>query len=72
MGLASARALILRHPALSIGVLEKEKNLGMYVMLLNPNTFEQTLGDGEGQGSLMYCSPWGCKESDMTDRKSVV
>ena len=62
MGLASARALILRHPALSIGVLEKEKNLGMYVMLLNPNTFEQTLGDGEGQGSLMYCSPWGCQE----------
>lgn len=30
MGLASARALILRHPALSIGVLEKEKDLGMY------------------------------------------
>ena len=47
MGLASARALILRHPALSIGVLEKEKNLGMYVMLLNPNTFEQTLAKGE-------------------------
>ena len=55
MGLASARALILRHPALSIGVLEKEKDLGMYVMFLNPNTFEPTLGDGEGQGSLMYC-----------------
>ena len=63
MGLASARALILRHPALSIGVLEKEKDLGMYViMLLNPNTFEQTLGDGEGQGSLTYYSPWDCKE----------
>ena len=23
---------------------------------------------GEGQGSLVYCSPWGCKESDMTER----
>ena len=22
--------------------------------------------DGEGQGSLACCSPWGCKESDMT------
>ena len=22
--------------------------------------FEQTLGDGEGQGSLAWCSPWGC------------
>lgn len=32
MGLASARALILRYPALSIGVLEKEKDLGMYVI----------------------------------------
>ena len=28
--------------------------------------FEQTPGDGEGQGSLSCCSPWGCKESDMT------
>ena len=28
--------------------------------------FEQMLGDGEGQGSLACCSPWGCKDSDMT------
>ena len=27
---------------------------------------EQTLGDGEGQGSLVCCSPWGHKESDTT------
>ena len=26
----------------------------------------QTLGDGRGQGSLVCCSPWGHKESDMT------
>ena len=25
--------------------------------------FEQALEDGEGQGSLVCCSPWGCKES---------
>ena len=24
----------------------------------------QTLGDGEGQGSLECCSPWSCKELD--------
>ena len=24
----------------------------------------QTLGDGEGQGSLVCCSPWGHEESD--------
>ena len=29
--------------------------------------FEQALGDGEGQGSLAWCSLWGCKESDMTE-----
>ena len=28
----------------------------------------QTLGDGEGQGGLASCSPWGCKELDMTGR----
>ena len=33
---------------------------------LNGHEFEQTLGDSEGQGSLACCSPWGCKESDMT------
>ena len=32
----------------------------------NGHEFEQTLGDGEGQGSLACCSPWGCKELDMT------
>ena len=30
--------------------------------------FEQTLGDGEGQGGLVCCSPWGRKESDTTER----
>ena len=34
---------------------------------LNRHVFEQAPGDGEGQGSLGCCSPWGCKESDMTE-----
>ena len=25
------------------------------------------LGIGDGQGGLVYCSPWGRKESDTTD-----
>ena len=33
----------------------------------NEHEFEQTLGDGEGQGSLPCCSPWGRKELDMTE-----
>ena len=28
--------------------------------------FEQTLGDSEGQGSLVCCRSWGHKESDTT------
>ena len=35
---------------------------------LNGREFEQALGDGEGQGSLMCCSLWGRKELDMTER----
>ena len=33
---------------------------------LNGHKFEQALGVGGGQGSLVCCSPWGCKESDTT------
>ena len=29
--------------------------------------FEQTPGVGDGQGCLVCCSPWGCKESDTTE-----
>ena len=28
--------------------------------------FEQISGYSEGQGSMVYCSPWHLKESDMT------
>ena len=34
---------------------------------LNGQEFEQAPGAGDGQGSLAYCSPWGCKESDKTE-----
>ena len=35
------------------------------VSLLNGHEFELVPGDGEGQGSLVCCRPWGCKELDM-------
>ena len=37
---------------------------------LNGHESEQALGDGEGQGSLACCSPWGFKESDTIERLS--
>ena len=35
---------------------------------LNGHEFEQASGDSEGQGSLVCCSPWGHKESDMAEQ----
>ena len=35
---------------------------------LDGHEFEQAPGDGEEQGSLPCCSPWGCKQSDMTEQ----
>ena len=34
----------------------------------NGHEIEQTLGDGEGQGSTVCCSPCGHQESDTTER----
>ena len=31
----------------------------------NGHEFEQTLGDGEGQGGLACCNSWGHRESNM-------
>ena len=34
---------------------------------LNGREFEEAPGDGDGQGGLACCSPWGHKESDTTE-----
>ena len=34
---------------------------------LNGHELEQALGVGDGKGSLACCSPWGSKESYMTE-----
>ena len=33
----------------------------------NGHESEQALGVGDGQGSLVCCSPWDCKESETTE-----
>ena len=35
---------------------------------LDGHESEQALGVGDGQGSLVSCSPWGRKESDTTEQ----
>ena len=49
---------------------QKEKGAAEDEMARWEAAFEQTLGVGDGQGSLVCCSPWGCKESNMTTTSS--
>ena len=34
---------------------------------LDGHELEETPGVGDGQGSLVCCSPWGLKESERTE-----
>ena len=43
----------------------EEEMVGWHLQI-NGHESEQIPGDGEGQGSLACCSPWGSKESDMS------
>ena len=45
---------------------QEEKEMVGWHHRLNGHGFKQTPEDSEEQGSLVCCSPWGCKESDMT------
>ena len=65
--------LIAKDPDAGKDWRQKEKGVtedeivGWYHWLKG-HEFEQTPGDSEGQGNLACCSPWGCKESDTTER----
>ena len=47
--------------------MTEDKMVGWHHQL-NGYEFELAPGDGEEQGSLPCCSPWGCKQSDMTEQ----
>ena len=79
---AEAEAPILWPPDAKSWLIRKDPNIGKdwrqeekgitedemvgWHHRLNRNEFEQAPGDNEGQGSLVCCSPWGCKELDTT------
>ena len=59
-----------------LGKIESRKKKGMtedemvgWYHGLNGHEFERTPGDSERQRSLACCHPWGCKESDITERQ---
>ena len=62
----------LLEKTLMLGKIEekgtKEDEMVGWHHQLNGHEFEQAPGDGDGQGSLARCSPWGCKESNMTEQ----
>ena len=47
--------------------MTEDKMIGWHHKL-NRHGFGWTSGVGDGQGGLVCCSSWGCKESDMTER----
>ena len=47
--------------------MTKEEVVGRHHRF-NGREFLQTLGDNEGQGSLVCCRPWSCKESDTAEQ----
>ena len=65
--------LIRKDPDVGKGWRQEEKEMTEDEMVgwhhrLNGHEFEQAPGVGEGQGSLVCCSPWGLKESDRTEQ----
>ena len=50
--------------------MTKDEMVGWHHQL-NGHEFAQAPGDGEGHVVLVCCSPWGHKESDMTERLSL-
>ena len=47
---------------------EGKKKITRNLSRPNGHEFEQTLGDSEGQGSLVCYSPWGHKEWNRTEQ----
>ena len=66
------RWLIRKHPGARKDWRQEEKRTAVDEMVRwhhwLGHEFEQAPGVGDRQGSLACCSPWGCKESNKTER----
>ena len=84
IGRTDAEAPILWPPDVKTWLIRKDPDAGKdwrqeekgmtedemvgWLHWLNEHKFEQAPGDGEEQGSLACCSPWGGKKLDRTER----
>ena len=64
--------LIRKDPDVGKDLRQKEKGvteeeMALWHHWLNGHEFEHWPGDGQGQGSLVCCSPWDRKESGTTE-----
>ena len=81
VGRAEAEAPVLWPPDVKNWLFGKDPDAGKYWRQekgmtedkmvgwrhrLNGHEFEQAAGEGEGQGTLVCSSPWGCKQLDTT------
>ena len=48
--------------------MTEDEVVGLHHPLSDGHEFEQALGVADEQGSLACCNPFGCKESDTTER----
>ena len=79
---AEAEASILRPPDVKNWLIGKDPDAGKdrrqekrmtedemvgWHRRLDGHEFEKAPGDGDEQGSLVCCSPWACKKSDITE-----
>ena len=46
--------------------MTEDEMVGWY-RRVDGHEFEQAPGLGDGQGSLVCCNPWGCKQLDTTE-----
>ena len=54
-------------------VSTEENEMVGWHLRLNGCEFEQTPGDGEGQGSLARCSSWGCRAGhDLVPEQQMI
>ena len=51
--------------------MTEDEMVGWHLQL-DGHEFEEALGDGEEQGGLACCSPWGHKESDTTEQLNKI
>ena len=51
-------------------IIDHTVSFSLHVSMIHE--FEQDLGNGEGQGSLACCSPWGQEELDTAEQLNTM